>query len=192
MRRRPFRPRRPITRQQVNTRRPIPAKLREANRLFEIGEYKKAGDLFREIAEKTQQRGIPQAPNLYLKGAISLIKSGEIMTGEEILFKGLDLLITRKKWAQLRRASDFTSKMFKDEGFSETAAKIDEWVSKQVPETIRNSDLWTKTGVSRNPQIKLVSNCQNCGANVNPKEIDWIESSYAVCAYCGSILTADE
>jgi len=107
-------------------------------------------------------------------------------------FKGLDLLIERKKWARLRKISELNKEMLKAEGHKNLVEKIESWISNRVPETIRKSILWKNSIVSHEPYRKLEAKCQNCGASVNPKEVEWIESRYAVCAYCGSILTANE
>ena len=192
MRRRPIRPRRPVRRQQIFRRRQIPGKLIEANRLFENGKFKEAGLIFKELAESALQREIPQAPTLFMKSGMSLIKASDLKNGEKNLFRGLNLLIERKKWAQLKRVSEFTSDKLENEGFTETAQRVNQFVDKFVPDPIRKSDLWIKRDITQKNQVKLVNNCLNCGANVNPKEIEWIESKYPICAYCGSILTTNE
>ena len=192
MRRRPLRPRRPIRQQRINPRRPVPPKLREANRLFQNGDYKQAAKLFRELADKAVQRGIPQAPNLYLKSGSAYLKCEKEDLGEKYIFKALDLLLERKKWAYLRRATENISKRLKDEGFSDLSKKVDDWTMKNVPDNIKDSEIWTNPGISSRVTTKLPSNCQNCGANVNPKEVEWVESRYAVCGYCGSIINGDE
>ena len=97
MRRRPFRPRRPIRNPQIRARRTAPPKLKEANRLFAVGEYREAGKLFKEVAEKALQRQIPQAPTLFIKSGAAFLKEGDIENGENIIFKGFELFIQRNR-----------------------------------------------------------------------------------------------
>lgn len=192
MRRRPFRRRRPIRPLRINPRRAVPAELIEANRLFEVGKYDQAGDLFFALAEKAERRGIPQAPNLYLKSGLAYLKEDKVKAGEKNIFKALQMMLDRKKWGQLKQMTSLVSVRLKDEGFEPVSKRIDQWVLENVPDSIRNSDLWKAHDFHANSRISLPANCQNCGANVNPAEIEWYDSDHAICAYCGSILSNNE
>ena len=71
MRRRPFRPDKPIRFGLPRPRKSVPPKLREAHRLFELGKLAEAAVLYEELAEGAEKKNIPQAPYLYLRSGDS-------------------------------------------------------------------------------------------------------------------------
>lgn len=191
MRRRRF-PRGPIRprpgMRSASGRRPIPPKLIEAHRAFELGEYHKAAELYLELAVKAQERGIPQAPNLYLRGATSLLKEGNAQEALEYLKQGLAILADRKKWIQLKRLAEIAVISLKSEGQAELAAQVQNWVDEQVPEEIKNSEVWRRMPAARAGTLKLPATCGQCGGPVHPNEVEWYDRGNPVCSYCGAVL----
>ena len=184
-RRLPPRPlRRPL--RDISPRRPIPPKLKEAHRLFEAGEYKKSAELFMELAQKAESRSIPQAPNLFLRSGAAWVKAGDIENAEKMIRKGLGLFIEHRRWMQLKRSTDATVEKLKGEGQEELAQKIGEWAESQIPREFLQEVETRHKAVTG--QIKLPSNCANCGGPVNPKEVEWYDAVNPICAFCGSVL----
>ena len=196
MRRRRF-PGRPVRRKPLAgmppNRRPIPPKLREAHRLFETGEYEKAAKLYADLAVKAQERGFPQAPNLFLRCGVSWLKAGDLEQAQEMTMKGLGILAVRKKWMQLKKSGALAVERMKAEGQVALAGEIESWLEAQVPEAVRGSDAWKKqvSFNNRADSVKLPSNCSKCGGPVNPKELDWVDAQNPVCAFCGVILVTE-
>ncbi len=196
MRRRRF-PRRPIRRRPGMglpfRRRPIPPKLVEAHRLFEQGEYAQAAELYIELAEKAQTRGIPQAPNLFLRGAAALLEDGHSEEALEMVKKGLGILVARKNWRQLKKVGTITVGRLKSAGQDELAERIRVWLEEQVPDRIKQSDAWRRVApAARSGRPKLPSTCSQCGGPVNPQEIEWYGDSTPICSYCGAVLDTNE
>ena len=192
MRRRRF-PRRPIRSRPAMgfppRRQPIPPKLRQAHRSFEEGEYKKAAELYLDLAEKADERGIPQAPNLFLRGAAAWLKAGVPEKAGEMIKKGLGILAAREKWLQLKKAGDITVDRLKSEGQEDLAAQIQSWLEERVPDKIKGSDAWRMAApAARSGHLQLPSTCSQCGGPVHPKEIDWYDASNPICSYCGAVL----
>jgi len=188
------RPLRPIIRgiRNIAPRKTAPPKLIEAHRLFEKGEYEKAAALFETLAEGAEARGIPQAPNLYLRSAAAWIKAENLSEAEDMIRKGLGYQIDRKKWHQLKQSTTFTVDRLRENGQREMADKISDWVDSCVPPEIKQSSVWLKpTSVPGRSQMALPSNCSNCGGPVNPKEIEWFNSANPICSFCGSIIRND-
>ena len=190
MRRRRF-PRRMIRRRSgmrfAGQRPPIPAKLIEAHGLFEAGEYGKAAELYRELAENARQRGIPQAPRLYFRAAVASLKAGKHESALELAKNGFRILIDHKQWHQLKRLSNLTLARLESEGHAGLASQIRGWLDDQIPEDITRSDAWRKAavGVVGGSQ-KLASTCGQCGGPVHPQEVEWHDPYHPVCAYCGA------
>ncbi len=192
MRRRKF-PRRPIRpgpgMRFPRSQPPIPPKLVQAHRLFELGEYQQAAALYIELADQARLRGVPQAPSLYLRGAAAALKAGSPDQALEVCKKGLGMLAERKKWLQLKKASLMAAESFKVEGQDKYAAGIQAWVEKQIPDEVKGSDLWQNAGPGTGSASgKLPSTCSQCGGPVNPAEIEWFDTNNPVCSYCGAIL----
>ena len=170
-------------------RRPIPPQLIEAHRLFGNGEYQKAAELYLELAGKAHERGIPQAPNLYLRGAAALLKTGAPQGVIEMIQKGLGILIAGERWLQLKKAGTITLDRLKAEGQNGLAAEIKDWLEEQVPERIKGSEAWRRAAHgARSANMKLPATCGQCGGPVHPDEVDWFEGGSAVCSYCGAVL----
>lgn len=192
MRRRRF-PRRPLRRRPVmrqpHRRPPIPPKLMKAHRLFDEGEFQKAAKLYNELAKKATERGIPQAPNLYLRAAAALLKAGDPEEAVEIVKTGLGILVARQKWLQLKKAGSLTVERLMNEGQDDLAAEIQAWLEEQIPDHVKNSDAWQMTAVAaRSGSVKLPTTCGQCGGPVNLKEIEWFDTNNPICSYCGAVL----
>ena len=185
--RRPIRPR-PGMRPGAG-RRPIPPKLHEAHRSFEMGDYQRAAELYLELAEKALVNGLPQAPNLFLRGAAALLKAGDSDHAMEVLKRGLGILVDRKKWGQLKKAAQLTMKRLIAEGQEDLAAQVQDWVEGQVPEEIKRSEMWRMTAShSQSGKSKLPATCGQCGGPADPNEVEWFGRGQASCSYCGAVL----
>ena len=142
--------------------------------------------MFAELAQKAESRRVPQAPNLFLRSGAAWVKAGEIENAEEMIRKGLGLFIEYRRWMQLRRSTDATVEKLKAEGQEELAQRIGEWAVSHIPQKFLQE---VETGQKAvKVQIKLPSNCANCGGPVNPKEVEWYDAVNPICAFCGSVL----
>jgi hypothetical protein len=168
--------------------RPIPPKLKEAHRLFEAGEYEKSAELFAELAEKAEARRIQQAPNLYLRSGDAWIKADDVVKAEEMIKKGLGLFVEHRRWMQLKRSAEATIEKLEVEKQDDLAKKIGEWVEARIPEEIKQQAV-NRRKTTVEGQVKLPSNCGNCGGPVNPKEVEWYDAVNPICAFCGSVLS---
>ncbi len=187
MRRRPIYPLR--RRAPGMRKRPqIPPKLLEAHKLFAAGEYQKAAEFYLRIAEKAKMRNIPQTSNLYFRSSTSFMKADKLEEAKETLIKGFTWLLDRKKWRQLKKSTEFTVDRLRDNNQQDLANFVQDWISENVPEDVKNSGVWAKAIEHYNHSIQLPSNCGNCGGPVNPKEVDWFDASTAICNYCGCVI----
>jgi hypothetical protein len=185
-------PRRPLRRRPAGlrpNRPPIPPKLIQAHKLFDAGEYGQAATLYIALAEKAEERGLPQAPNLFLRSSAALMKDGDLEKAEEMIKRGLGIYAAKQKWFQLHKAGRITIDRLTSEGQSALAGRIQSWLDKQVPEEIKQSDGWQRTTLpTGSGSVKLPSTCSQCGGPVNPKEVDWYDANNPVCSFCGTVL----
>ena len=188
-RKRPLRPVRPFNRWIAG--RPIyqnqfSPEIKEAHRLFDSGDFIKSGQLFLELAEKALEKGIPQAPNLFLKSAACFLRGEENEKGEQLIIRGLNLFAQRKQWRKIIISSSITINKLRDIGQQDMAKRIGNWVEGNVPDEIRQSDKWKKAGgLKPRSETKLPDKCQVCGGPVDPKEIEWFNSDAVICSFCG-------
>lgn len=166
-------------------------KLLEANRLFENGDYADAAEIYEDLAEKAVARQIPQSPHLFLMAGTARMKVDEIQSAVVLYKKGLELLLERKKWDHLRKASENTINRLKNNGFKEQAAELQTWLEALIPTDVKAMPIWTEsTDAFTVNTRKLPAHCPTCGGPVNPKELEWFGAN-ANCNYCGTLLSGD-
>lgn len=191
-RRRPLRPARPIVRKIIrnsNIQGNNPSKLREAQIFFQNGQFEKAGNIFQELAEGALKRGFPQAPNLFIKAGFCYVISDLNEKGIDNIFHGFNLFQLRKQWENLKINSSIISEKLRDFGKPEMGNEVEGWVLQNTPAEIQDSIEWLNAGDRKNrAEKRLPSNCRNCGAPVNTKEIEWFNAYTAICLYCGCMI----
>jgi tetratricopeptide (TPR) repeat protein len=163
--------------------------LRQANRLYQAGDYKQAALLYFELAERAQYNNLPQAANLYLRGGVAYLKISDDEQAEKLFRKSLLFCLENKRWPQLERILDVAEAELDSAGKPEMAADLRAWVMGKLPSEIQ---LASSQGRAEehftSGNVKLPSNCPNCGGPVQPKEIEWYDAANPICAYCGSVL----
>jgi hypothetical protein len=170
---------------------PVNPRLMEANQLFENGNYKTAAEIYEDLAEKTLKRQIPQSPHLFLLAGTARMKADEIQSALVLFKRGLGLLIERKKWAHLKKASENTIEKLNNNGFKEQAADLETWLDEQIPAEVKALPIWIGGSRNTSNKRKLPSHCPACGGPINLKELDWVGPN-ANCNFCGSLLSDDQ
>jgi hypothetical protein len=169
--------------------RPIPPKLREANQLYQAGEYEKAASLFAEVGERAMMHEVPQAANLFMRAGIAHLKNQEEDAAFELFKQSSTYCIEKARWQQLARILEVSSAELETAGKPEMASNLRTWVQDKLPSGM-NLDNYRQamTKKASNAAVKLPVNCPKCGGTVNPKEIEWADAANPLCSYCGSIL----
>jgi hypothetical protein len=161
----------------------------EANHKFENGEYEEAANLFTVLADQAEQHNNPQAPNLYLRSGAAWLQAGKPALCAQQIKKGLRILIANQRWRQLHKLTSITVEKLSDNRQDLLSKEIRDWVDSQIPVEIKESEFWAKGELKTQFQkVKLPANCGNCGAPVNPAEVEWYSAANPVCSYCGCIL----
>ncbi|MDK2980088.1 MAG: hypothetical protein PWQ55_435 [Chloroflexota bacterium] len=189
MRRRRFpgRPRRrPIF--GLSRRRLVPPKLREANRLYQSGDFKGAAGLYAEMAQRAEMNGLPQAANLYLRAGIAALKLEDLAQTEKLLEQALAYCVEHKRWPQLRRILNVIAAELDAAGQTELKDRLFARIKEQLPGA---ADVQPAGDERDKNAVALPAHCPNCGGPVNPKEVEWFDAANPVCAFCGSVLSDD-
>jgi hypothetical protein len=166
----------------------VDPKLIEANRLFENGKFAEAAAIYADLAENALIKNIPQTPHLYLMAGTAQMKAGEIKNAISMFKRGLGIIIERKKWGHLHKASENTILRMKSNGFTKQAVELQTWLDEQVPNDVKALTIWNKKTSGFSQKKELPTHCPACGGPVNPKELEWIGSN-TNCNYCGTLLT---
>jgi hypothetical protein len=168
----------------------VDPKLIEANRLFENSNYVEAAAIYADLAENALNKNIPQSLHLFLLAGIARMKAGEIQNAIELFKRGLEIIIERKKWGHLHRASENIIERMKNNGFTKQAVELQSWLDAQIPNDVRALPNWNEKTGDYSHRKDLPTHCPACGGPVNPKELEWIGSN-TNCNYCGTLLTGD-
>ena len=195
MRHPPFRrPRRfPIKPILVNKQKVLPPKAHKANQLFKQREYKEAAVLFEELFSEAEKRNAPIAPKLALQTGFAWLKAEEKEKGIQIIKEGFGIWVSRKQWIELHKGYRISVARLKGDGFTDEADELEKWVIDQVPDSIKNLPVWENGSYQTTAPAKkkLPSVCPQCGAPVDPKEVEWFNDEIAQCPFCNVILNSE-
>ncbi len=179
-RRRPIRPsRRPGDRARVL--------LNQAHRLFDEGQYLRAGKLFEELAQGALRRQLPRAPFLFLQAGKAYMYAGNEKYGIGLIKAGLKDLAMQKRWLELTRVGNQVTAELKDRGFTEVSDSIRQWLDEKL------------AGVKFEPPADekvvarpiLPTRCPSCGGSIDPQTVEWLDGVTVECLYCGSAVRAE-
>lgn len=157
-----------------------------ANQMFESGNYQEAAERFEAIAQTTEARSGPRAPQFYLQAGRAHILAGQIKAGLTHLKHGLSLYVKRGEWLHLRRAGWRIVAELNERGLPDAAQEVNAWLNGTLPADSQNIP---ETIPARKPV--LPTHCPSCGAALRPDEVDWLDDITAECAYCGSPVRED-
>lgn len=163
----------------------VPPILQEANFAFDKGEYGRAGELFEQIAQTADARGMPRAPIFYLQAGRARILAGQTRLGLPSFKRGLELFAQRGQTHRLQQAAARVLLELKERGLTSEAAEIDAWLHDTSPSLPA-----IETQPSKRPT--LPTHCPACGAALRPDEVEWLDEITAECAYCGSPVRAEQ
>lgn len=178
--RRPFRPRRPFPQRRHPLAQPALARLRRAHQLMERGDFEAAADIFAELADGAERRGIPRGAQLHFQAARAYLKAGDEDHTRERIARGIDLL---ERTGQLERLTVLGPRIvaeLREHGLTEDADALEK----------RLADLPVAPPMAggAGKATSLPSKCGSCGGTIRPDEVEWLDSHNAVCSYCGSVL----
>jgi hypothetical protein len=164
----------------------------EANRLLADGNYNQAADVFERLAAGALERRLPRAPYLFLQAGRAHYLAQENATGATLIRNGLSLFAEQGRWKELSRSGTIAVRGLVEQGFSEDAKEIRNWLEMSFPGCeVEATDKLPGTSIKKH-EVLLPLQCPSCGAPVNPKEIDWVSDKTAECLFCGNMLRGEE
>lgn len=159
---------------------------RRANHWMDSGAYSQAAESFERLARQAAQMSRPrQAANLFLKAGHALVLAGQLTEGLKLAQEGLNLLAHAKDWEAFDRLSARAVGELELSGQKDAGRQLSEWVRLQ-----RKEQPAPAVNEPSSPSVRFPGQCPSCGAPVRPGEVEWFDETTAGCAYCGSILQA--
>lgn len=192
---RPIQPRQPRSdSRSIRPQRPdssdnSTARLKQANRLMDQGNYMQATHLFEGLARSAVERQIPRAPFLFLQTGRAYLYGGQQDKGTVFIKRGLGLLANASRWGLLYQIGNRLRDELREKGYTAESEELEEWLAETLPE---DSDEVAEVKSKLQEEHPLLpTNCPNCGAPVNSTEVIWMDDYTAECLYCGSAIRAE-
>ena len=182
LRRRPYGPgRRPIKRAAIR-------QLRIAHRLFDEGQWNKAAEQFERLASAAEDRGFPQAPQLFLLSGRARIEDGELAIGVKHLHHAVQLFGQFEQIQRLILIRPRLSSELKQRGLDREAVELDN----AIHDLLDRSPVAKSASNPPSSSGRLPVKCPSCGGALRPDEVVWFDPLSAACAYCGSVVQGEQ
>ncbi len=162
------------------------ALLAQAHRLFDEGQYQRAGKLFEELASGAKVRNLPRAPFLYLQAGRAYILGGDLK-GIGLAWTGLELLTLGERWVEMEREGKRLVAELSEHGYTEASHNIQNWLDEKL------AGVKDQTPGEEKPVVRpaLPTKCPSCGSSIDPQVAIWLDGVTVECRYCGSAVRAE-
>ena len=167
--------------------------LLHANQLMENGDYKEAAEIFERLADGAEKREMfRRAPYLFLQAARARLWASQVQRADELLYRGLNILVRTGQWNTLYRLGNTAINEYKRLEQQEAADKLQAWLDEALgdhPEATQPASTRPEKAIKR---ATLPGKCPYCGASIRPDEVEWLDQQTAECVYCGSSVKAEK
>ncbi len=163
----------------------LPA-LRRAHEMMNMGEYAHAAVAFEQLAHVAEARNGQRAPYLLFQAGRARMLNNQPAAAISHLKRGLELLRTSGRYAQLYKAGHRIIQELKLRGLEREGREIVALIDASVPAI---ADMPTARGPDVATAI-LPTHCESCGGPIRPTEVEWFDARTAECPYCGSPVRA--
>jgi hypothetical protein len=155
-------------------------RLRRAHAWLEAGEHLRAAAAFDELAAGAQARRLPQGAWLMLQAGRAWLLAGRPDHSQPRFQEGLRLLEEQGDRDRAQLVAHQIIVELERRGLADQASSIASW----------RSGPGDRPMAARDIQLSLPAKCPYCGASVLPGEVDGYAEGQAMCAYCGSVISA--
>ncbi len=165
----------------------IPPALKHAHELMQFGNYSEAAPVFEQLASSAERRGGPRAPFLFIQAARARLNLDQNAVGVGHLRHGLELFATSRRFTQLYRAGNRAISELKALGLEKEAREIATFVQNNIPAIAESPT----QRIPDRTKLTLPTHCPSCGGPVHSNEVEWIDSRFVECSFCGSPIRAE-
>ncbi len=164
--------------------RDVPPLLRRANQMLSTGEYAGAASAYEQLARAAEARGGPRAPWFYVQAGRCLVMAGQTTAAVQHIERGLGLFAIRGQHARATGVGQRIVQELGGRNLQREAQQITDYLNELVPGF--DAEQASRNRVASVSRPALPAHCPGCGAPMRPDEVEWVDDSTAVCAYCGS------
>lgn len=157
----------------------VPPKLKRAHQLMHYGNYAEAANLFAQLAKRAEGTAPERAPFLYLQSGRAFMLDGQIQAGMAELRGAITLLGSQQRYARLNIIGERILMELNQLGLKKEAVEIQQVIQNNLPAAVQARPAAPASKI-------LPTHCPQCGAGLNPGEVEWLDESTAECDYCGS------
>jgi hypothetical protein len=148
------------------------------------GSYATAASIYEGLADEAQIQGIWRSPQLNLQAGLGWLMAGETAVGMNRILKGLRLMPEMDQAGRLPFVVARVKRNLEDMGFGAQAASLEE----ELRPLLAVGTGMPPAAPAGPSHAKLPAKCPQCGGNVLPDEIEWVDEHSAICDYCGSLI----
>jgi hypothetical protein len=161
--------------------------LKRANHLMQKGEHRNAAQIFQQLGENSQDKGILfPAAMLYMQAATAFLLASKAEQALDQARRGLELLGSNNRWRAYSEERTRILQAFEDGGYEDEAAQISKWSQES------NNKVKEKISEPIASDNEIPSKCPYCGASLSLEQIKNTRHSVTECKYCGSFVVAGQ
>jgi hypothetical protein len=157
--------------------------LRIANQLFEEKQWLLAAEHFERLATAASNRGLPQAPQLFLRAGQARFENSDQETGLAHMNEAARLFGQLGQYYRLHQVRPRIVNDLKNRGFEREAVELDQAIH-AILDQQQGDD---KTPQQSDTSLRFPPKCTSCGAILRSDEMELIDPQTGACGYCGSI-----
>lgn len=163
-----------------------------AHELMAAGDHQAAEDLFVRVAALAAgHQRFRRAGQLYAQAAHAALEGGDVAGALGHAEKAIAALLDEGDIQHAIRIVDRMGDELRGHGHEAEAQTLSQKLDARLAEKGIDADaVRARSAARRAPKRELPAQCDACLGPVRPDDVEWIDETSAVCAYCGSVLKA--
>jgi tetratricopeptide (TPR) repeat protein len=163
-----------------------------AHELMSAGDYQAAEALFVRVAGLAAgHQRYRRAGHLYAQAAHAALEGGDVAGALAHAEKAMGVLVDGRDVPHAIRVVDRMGDELRGRGHEAEARALREKLDALLSEKGIDADaVRARAAARRAPKRELPAQCDACLGPVRSDDVEWIDETSAVCAYCGSVLKA--
>jgi tetratricopeptide (TPR) repeat protein len=163
--------------------------LRRAHQLMEQGHYAEAAELFEQLAQGAESRGmLDRAGELHLQAGRARLENGQVQPALAHSKHALGCFLRAGRPGRAFRTLPRVLEELRSRGYTAEA----EALQQEIQERFGQAGLEFRPATAAVPgqRRSLPGKCDSCGGTLRSDEVEWIDATTAECPYCGSSVKA--
>ena len=165
-------------------------RLNRAHQMLAAGDFEGAASIFAELAELAESQGMPgRAAQLHLQAGRARLELGNGPAALQHARQGLGLFLANESYQRAAQALPRILQEFRVRGFSAEADSLASEARAHFEHAGQSFEPATSAAPRR--RGSLPARCPQCGGDLRPDEVEWLDENSAECEYCGSVVKVE-